>query len=105
MIPSTYLCSMHKSGMRVLDPDEFIMNRDPISPDPIDYDQYAHINIFMHLYELYRPMLRPPGWIQIKQIIHKKLMESFPSSLSRERPLGHGCPWGDNMQRREHLCL
>jgi hypothetical protein len=86
MIPSTYLCSMHKSGMRVLDLDELIMNRDPIPPAPIDYDQYAHINIFMHLYELYRPMFRPPGWIQIKQIIHKKLIESFLITVSWTTP-------------------
>jgi hypothetical protein len=86
MIPSTYLCSMHKSGRRPAVPDGFIMNRDPIPPAPIDYDQYAHINIFMHLYELYRPMFRPPGWIQIKQIIHKKLIESFLITVSRTTP-------------------
>jgi hypothetical protein len=86
MIPSTYLCSMHKSGRRPLDPVEFIMNRDPIPPAPIDYDQYAHINIFMHLYELYQRMFRPPGWIQIKQIIHKKLTESFLITVSWTTP-------------------
>jgi len=88
MIPSTYLCSMHKSGRRPAVPDGFIMNRDPIPPAPIDYDQYAQINIFMHLYELYRPMFRPPGWIQIKQIIHKKLMESFLYHRLVDDPFG-----------------
>jgi hypothetical protein len=31
-------------------------------------------------------MFRPPGWIQIKQIIHKKLIESFLITVSRTTP-------------------